>query len=145
MIKTMLEERIDEILARRVFRDAKAWCVAAKVSHGYIGALKTRLRQGKVTQGKLQEMERLARAAGVSVEWLMGIEARSTAAAEDPLFDDFLVATRIRPGLADALAKHPRRWRTSTVLRAMTVESPADIPDLVTWWAGMLEGLERSR
>jgi hypothetical protein len=148
--KTILEDRIDEVLARKVFPSATAWCVAAKLSRGYLGALKTRLKQGKVTQGKSQEMERLARAAGVSTEWLMGLTDGPVVAASgdvptsgDPLFDDFLVATRLRPGLADALTKHPRRWRTSTVLLALSFESPSDSPESAVWWTGLLDGLER--
>lgn len=71
---TALEQRIDEVLRRGTFPDAKAWCVAAGISHGYIGTLTSRLRAGTAKTGKGDKLLALATAAAVPVEWLMGTD-----------------------------------------------------------------------
>ncbi len=143
-VETALERRIGEVLERKVFPDAKAWCLAAGVSHNYIGTLKSRLRKGQVTQGKSHQIQSLARAAGVSVEWLMGM-TDNPSSDEDPLFDDFLKAIHLRPGLSEVLDANPRRWHVTTVLRAMQLrlQGTADGPNVS--WLDLLDGVERGR
>lgn len=65
-------DRIDEVLAGKKFSSAREWCRKAGVSEGYIGALKTRTATGEVQAGNATQISALARAANVSVEWLMG-------------------------------------------------------------------------
>ncbi len=146
LVKTALETRIDEvILTRKTFADAKAWCKAAGISEGYLGTLKSRLRAGKATGGKAQKIQALARVAGVSVEWLMGLS--SNTAGEDPLFDDFLKEIQLRPGLWQALQDAPRRYHTLTVVRALQVvpstQAGSGVPSV--GWPQLLNDIERGR
>jgi hypothetical protein len=67
-----LVERIELILEEGKFSSARAWCLAAGLSISYLGTLKSRLESGEVRQGKSEQIAKLARAAGVTVEWLMG-------------------------------------------------------------------------
>lgn len=57
-----------------LFRSERDWCEKAGVSDSYIGALRTKHRQGTAKTAKLDVVEKLADAAGVSVGWLMGAE-----------------------------------------------------------------------
>jgi len=66
--------RLDEVLARGTFASERAWCRAASVSESYIGALRTKHKKGEATTAKIDVVQRLAEAAGVSVDWLMGGE-----------------------------------------------------------------------
>ena len=154
---TPLESRIDEILNRKVFPDAKAWCRAAKlpdgksVSPGYLGTLKSRLRTGEVTTGRHEHIEALARAAGVTGSWLTGADegpapVNSGAGTRDPKYGEFTEAVRTRPGLGAALALEPNRWHMTTVLRAMAYTEPRFIDgEAIRWWTDLMDGVERSR
>lgn len=68
----LIMKRIDEILASGRFKSAREWCRKAGVSENYIGVLRARLSTGEVKQAKSDEVAKLARAADVSVDWLLG-------------------------------------------------------------------------
>ncbi len=142
---TVFEQRIDEILERKVFPDAKAWCLAAKVSSGYVATLKTRAQEGKAPPVKSGQLQALARAAGVSLAWLTGID--DVVIGEDPLWGELPKAIRMRAGLEDTLSAEPFRWHVHTILRALQYPS-APMRGAVArqkWWRDLLDEIQRSR
>ncbi len=152
-VATLLEARIDEVLDRKIFPTARAWCLAAKLPNGkpvserYLGTLKSRLRSGVVSTGRHACIEALARAAGVTGAWLTGEEEefapRRKVEGKDPLYGEFVEAVRTRHGLAAALALEPNRWHMTTVLRAMAYSEPRQMAgEAVRWWTDLLDGVE---
>lgn len=135
-----LVARIDEILDRGIFPDAKAWSVAAGLSVNYVSTLRSRLRSGSVVQGKFDQIQALAKAAGVTTEWLSGKSDRAT--GDDPLFGEFFAAVHLRPELVRTLEADPQRWHVTTVVRA--VQLPAQ-GTTAAWWRVHLDRLERAR
>jgi len=112
----------------------------AGLSSSYLGALRSRLSTGEVRQAKIEEIAKLARAANVSVEWLMGGE---TGTASDPSIDQFLKRLDERPELVTLLRRGP--WRLSTVVRALdqtTQSDSAGRPMAPGGWKAILDAIE---
>lgn len=74
--------RIEEILASKRFESERDWCRRAGVSESYIGALRAKRAKGDAQTAKLEQVEKLARAANVSVDYLLG-RSRATASQGD--------------------------------------------------------------
>lgn len=142
---TALERRIDEVLKTGKFPDAKAWCLRAGLSHGYIGTLKSRLRKGKAVQGKSIQIQKLARVAGVTVEWLMGLTPNPS--GDDPLFRDLVFEINLRPGMADAIREGAERYHTLTIVKALQMipssQAGGGVPSI--GWTKLLDDIEQGR
>jgi hypothetical protein len=92
--------RIDAVLAAGTFDSEREWCRKAEVSGSYIGALRTKHAKGQATTAKLDMIAKLARAANVSVDYLMGGNAGPTA----PVVE---APREASPNLASALEAYP--------------------------------------
>jgi hypothetical protein len=95
--------QIDSVLAAGKFESEREWCRRAGVSGSYIGALRTKHLKGQSTSARLDQVQKLAQAAGVSVDFLMGSDGSDAA----PVNNRGRAAS---PNLAKALEMYP--WQT---------------------------------
>ena len=148
---SMLEQRIEEVLTRRIFPDAKAWCLAADVSEGYLTTLKRRLRLGQARSGKLPELRKLAKSAGVTLVWLLGedvdLATSNMGLTDDPSWLDLNESIRATPGLAATLAIRGREWHVRSVVKALEYTEPTFANDAAAmrWWAKLLNAVEKGK
>ncbi len=77
-------ELIQVVMSECRFRSLREWCQAAGVSDNYLSTYKSRLETGEVRQAKVEQVAKLADAAGVSTDWLLGrSEQRDPNTTED--------------------------------------------------------------
>lgn len=109
-------ERIAHVLATKKFSSERAWCEAASVSPNYIGRLRSKLDEeredGVARTANVDKLELLAKAAGVSLEWLMGKTGEVVTSDTDQrnagLLDDLkkaVIKPEDSPEIASAIAK----------------------------------------
>jgi len=107
--------RIDEVLASEKFESGRAWCRAAGVSEGYIGALRTKYATGEATSARIDQIEKLAIAAGVSLDYMLGrdklkpAEPGSTTTSPRRPEQPVATNTRRKPALTQAFEE---AWKT---------------------------------
>jgi transcriptional regulator with XRE-family HTH domain len=97
--------RIDSILASepKKFASEREWCRKAGVSDSYIGAIRTKRAKGESTTAKVDVIAKLARAAGVTIDYLMGGDAVPVG----PTHVEHAVPREASPNLSAALEAFP--------------------------------------
>lgn len=116
-----LLSRIDEVLQSGKFKSARQWCREAHVSDNYINVLKSRMSTGEVKQANMEPVRKLAHAAGVSVDWLMGEKSKkyvvtgpasfclSEAGGLDQALEAFPWPDDLEPALAAEVIRHAQQ------------------------------------
>ena len=129
-----LVARVDEILKTTTkFRNAQEWASKAKLSRSFLSTLKSRAATGEVRTVKQDAIVALARAAGMSVEDLMG-EVPTLPSADGS------------PGLEAAIADY--RWpvaiaadpdRASEILAQLRADAARLAPLPASFWTARLD------
>ena len=79
-----LAARLRQVIADGVVADAEAWCEAAGLSRGFLSSFFVRARENPEASLRGPSVQKLARAAGVEIPWLLDGEGPRTREQEDP-------------------------------------------------------------
>lgn len=134
--------RIDEVLRSQFGGSASEWCRKAGLSRSYIATMRSRAETGEVRAVKMHKLAALARAAGVTVDWLAGESdapgstGRSSTLRVDP-----------RPSVEQAIQQY--EWpsdlpapQAAEVIRRARAEAQLDAEPLpVGYWLARLPGI----
>lgn len=116
----VLLAHVDVVLRKGTFPDQKAWSLAAGLSHNFLSTFRSRVTNGEVETITAASVERLAKAAGVSMEWLMGSTPQRTRSRAGGDLD------ALAQSVVDQIQKHNQACAEGHTLRGVEIWIAAD-------------------
>ena len=132
-MRVSLRDRLVAVTEKKFGGSAMAWAKAAGLSPTSLGTFHTRWRAAEASGGALPSLKRpaleaLAKAAGVSFEWL----ATGRGVELDARY----------PSLEAVIAAHPGRWEPGAVAQARSMRLDADSDPGEAWWMQVLDAAD---